>query len=341
MFDMPSSAPSSAEFQYFADPTDRAMIAECGFRVAEHLHDERIGSLVLVDRAARNLHIPIRAAWEVEYPGEPKPSVYFLNPGGFLNPRLHTVDTYGKMLLKQQAQDKGIPSQEEYHQTTKSIVKTLRVAHKARKLMYTDLLHNAELRHASELTALADTAIKNDPNFNGRVMVLDACTHTGSSLSGIAETLRAIGVIDVRTGVVNNTSNHGHNVDYVAFSDEYAPLACRPFGEQTGILLSTDKVPAISSDGISNDARQARRELYTMCEDISGLRETYTEDALLHTIKLPFGLVQIVENIVDGADGTGPSMQVTRTDRGITITLGGTENGLTNSTYDTVERPED
>jgi hypothetical protein len=304
-------------YDYFRSPETRAMIAECGFRVAEYLHDEQIASLALVDTAARNLHIPIRAAWKHEYPDEPAPTVYFLNPDGFVSPETHDMDGYIRAVIKEQAVNRGVTSGEQYNASTSSTFGRLRLYSSARARIRNDTLAAMGHLNASAFTASVDTAIRRDNRFNGRVLVLDVCTHTGGSIRGIAETMKNIGIIDVRTGVVSNVSNLGHDVDYVVFDEDEAPLECRPFGVHRGILTSRNQISSVSSAGISESAKKARGELYHMSEELASLRDAYTgaNSVSVRLSRLPSGILEVM------SAGIISTIEVVETVDGIQISI--------------------
>jgi hypothetical protein len=301
-------------YEFFREPETRAMIAECGFRVAEYLHEEQIGTIVLVDRAARNLHIPVRSAWQESYPDEPAPTVYFLNPDGFLSPETHGEAGYTKVVIKEQAQKSGLSSGEQHQVINNSVLRSLHALARIHRRMRDDRVANRGYFHAAELTGLADTAIRQDDRFNGSVLVLDACTHSGGSLKGIADTMRRIGISDVRTGVVSNVSNMGHDVDYIVFDNLSAPVSCRPFGPQDGIYETGGKIPTIAGTGLHPTAKQARRELHQMSQNLGKLRETYSEDRALdlRLTQTSPSLLRIIGDII-------PGMQIITTEGSVEV----------------------
>lgn len=266
-------------YQYFPDPAERAMIAECGFRVAEYLHDEQIGSLVLVDQAARNIHIPVRDAWEIEYPDEQKPTVYFLNPDGFLSPDIHTDTDYAQALSKAMIQRTGITQ----HDFLLAAALLPEIQDEIKLGGQIARAHDAETdrRHeiAVGLTSLASATIPRDEQFNGRVLVLDACRHSGGSTEGIARALRDIGIIDVRTGVVNNISNEGEDPDLVVFDDNEIEDVCKPFGIQLGLDRTPTLTSGVTPDGLHKYAKLARVELHAMREELPELRTAFANQA--------------------------------------------------------------
>lgn len=266
-------------YEYFHDVETRAMIAECGFRVAEYLHDEQVGSLVLVDQAARNLHIPIRGAWDLEYPDEAKPTTYFLNPDGFYTPDIHDTIDYTAREHKMAYSRQGLTYSEYMLDQLFDPYSSVDTERRALRAERRDLTVDRRHEIASQLTPLAGKAIQRDSQFNGKVLVLDACRHTGRAAEGIVRALRDIGVIDVRTGVVNNIRNRGDDPDFIVFGNDEIEDACKPFGTQSGMARTAEMVPRMISTTLSDQAIQAKRELHAMVHDFTNLRDVFSAQA--------------------------------------------------------------
>ncbi len=267
--------PEIGDFEYFRDPNERAMIAECGYRVADYLKQEGIGTLVLVDRAARNLYIPVREAFRDQNPDARLPGVYFLNPSGFICPDTHDQISYNS---------RALVSLLESAETLQEAVSSVRkhpmtfagaMASGAWKRQQ-DKLTDKRAKIDEKLTPLFAQAVEHDDSFNGSVLVLDACWHSGSSVKGIAQSLRNIGVIDVRTGVVNDI----RSADFVVFEDYEIEDDCKPFGTQRGLTKGEgEKLTSslASWKGLSDDARLARRELHLLMQQGQELRDDFAE----------------------------------------------------------------
>ncbi|TXG76350.1 hypothetical protein E6P97_03750 [Patescibacteria group bacterium] len=287
------------EFRYFSDPAERAMIAECGFRVAEYLHEEQIGSLVLVDQAARNIHIPVRDAWDIAYPEAAKPTVYFLNPDGFLSPDIHTDADYAQVLSKAMIQRTGMTQHD--FMLSKALIPKLAddIMHGAQLVREHDTQGDRRHEIAAQLTDLAAIAIPRDGHFNGRVLVLDACRHSGGSTEGITRALKDIGIIDVRTGVVNNTRNETEDPDFVVFENDEIEDVCKPFGPQLGLGRTPDLVSESTAAGLHEYARMARTELHHMKSELAELRETFAEGVRQRqeTARLPMDIRSLLGEI--------------------------------------------
>lgn len=269
-----------SEFQYFADPDVRAMIAETGFRVADYVAQEDIGSIVLIDKAARNLYIPIREAQKQTTPDQ-KTGIYFLNPAGFLSPEVHDVADYAKRRLNTVSEVVGLDSAVAFRIAGDDPdIKRTFFAHGALDML-DDKDRGGRMDVASRFTPLFAKAVKRDSTFNGRVLVLDACRHAGGSQNGITNALKDVGVIDVRSGVVNSISNESvEEPDYVVFDGDEIEDRCRPFGIQEGLLKGgNDMVVEVSEEGLSTLSRLARKELYRIMADGLQNREQFTDFA--------------------------------------------------------------
>ncbi len=265
-------------FEYFTNPQERAMIAEAGYRVAEYLRQEDIGTLVLVDRAVRNLQIPIRAAFEEVAPDETRPSIYFLNPAGFLSPDVHHEDEYYVRAIQNYAET----SEVSYGRLASELAFNPRLDRQlrsqGRKDYRFDLLMGGRSQVAGRFTPQFLEAVQKDEKFNGRVLVLDACRHTGASMDGITTALRDINTLDVRTGVVNNIRNRTvDNPDFVVFDDFEIKDVCKPFGPQEGLVKGDGRsqVVSVGTRGLSYNDRLARVELHEMMRNGAALRRQF------------------------------------------------------------------
>ncbi len=269
------------QFEYFTSPVERGMLAECGFRVAEYLHEEAIGSLVLVDTAARNMYIPVGDAHEQLYPGEKAYTTYFLNPAGFLSPETHNEDIYTKYVLHKVAEMSDQLTPRETIDLALGNRRFMRRARAtARRERIADTIQGGRTDVAAELTPAFQAAVEKDPNFNGRVLVLDGCKHTGAAMEGITNALEDIGVMDVRTGVMNNHEDFSEDPDFVAFADDELPAyTCKPFGPQRGIAkgLGEGQTCTLREGGLTETDRLARKELHLLMKDSSDDREAFSD----------------------------------------------------------------
>lgn len=329
-------------YETFPQLETQAMIAECGFRVAEYLHDEGMGSLVLVDQAARNLHIPIRAAWDYQYPDETKPSVYFLDPGGFMTPDIHGQGHYIHREHKMEYTNRGIRYGQYMIELMLDPFLGVEVESRALRKMLDDFHPGRRAEIASEATTLVARTAQQDERFNGRVLVLDACRHSGASAEGIVRALKDIGVVDVRSGVVNNIRNKRFEPDYIVFDDTEIEDVCKPYGTQSGIDRTEQMIPRISTRGLSHEARQAKRDLHRMSKELPELRAKFAgiSEGRELTNELPPEIIEMLMNSLGGKVDLR-TVIIGKAGSLILPLTCSTEHGSAGFVDDNIERPQD
>lgn len=326
-------------YETFRDPETQAMIAECGYRVADYMHQEQIGSLVLVDQAARNLHIPIRSAWNLEYPSDPKPTVYFLNPDGFLVPDIHDDTDYIGREHKMEYTRRGMAYGDYMFERMLNPFINIDAKERAFHARATDLQTNRRDEIAQELTGHIAQAIPKDERFNGRVLVLDACRHSGGAVEGITRAIRDVGVIDVRTGVVNNILNRGDDPDFIVFDDSEIKDDCKPFGIQSGLQRTDQMLPKLSPGGLDPNAKQAKRELHNLAKHLPELRDRFNDQRTQR--KQIETLPRDVQALLDTILGETVRFDMRLLGgRDFIILSGSAEDGAANTPYPNVDWPQ-
>jgi hypothetical protein len=294
------------QYEYYDSPEARAMIAECGFRLASYIQQEDIGSVVLVDRAARNLYIPIGEAYS-QLGGDvyKAPRFYFLNPAGFMSPQQHDMTDYTTRAVQAESEKAGISEHamiKRVHRSNRLYGKVMR---KAEDSFVDDVKDGGQYHVAKKLTTAFDEAIKKDGRFNSRVLVVDACMHSGGSLRGITTALKDIGVIDVRTAVVNAQRNRTtYQPDFLVFGNQEIVDRCKPFGPQEGIQKGdgASLISTLAKDGLSQQARQARKELHMIMKQAPELRQNFAQSQSQDHWQLPRAMSLLMDAIFSQED---------------------------------------
>jgi hypothetical protein len=206
-----------------------------------------------------------------------------LNPAGFLSPEVHSIDEYVKRVAQGMSEESGM-SDRDFVEAAKLDTELLSLIIGAGEHDYiNDAIKGGRQTVASRFTGLADKAIRRDKKFNGRVLVMDACIHSGAAMDGISTALQDIGIIDVRTGAVNNITNHTNcDPDFVVFQNHEILDLCKPFGPQHGLSkIAGTMTTQRSKQGLSDESKLARKELHMIMQDANALRDAFNHDTRL------------------------------------------------------------
>ncbi len=238
--------PELPEYHQFTTAFAHQTIAEAGYRTAEYVLTRDFGCVALVDRLARNFYIPLLAAHRELAPDRPTPSIYFLNPFAFVSH--HTVEFGGATRFYQDyiAKNCGFSSTRDMFQQFQGSPELKDANNRAAELgllhlMY-DVMTGGEERVLRAFEPVAKKVMATDPKYNGRVLVMDGCAHTGFNMRGIVQAMRNVGVPTVRKGVILADSAGRFPIDFAAFKPGDVPETCNFVGTQD--VLS--KSPAYS-----------------------------------------------------------------------------------------------
>ncbi len=185
-------------------PEQAKNIAEYAEQTVDYIHSNNIGSVALLDTAARPFAHPISMAWQRRFgddPGAPeRPSLFFINPQGFVARSNFNPLTLLNSLLK-------------------PVIKG----------------DTFELPHRRRSAQSIQTELPNQlPGFYARrdqpTLVLDTCLHTGSTITPLIKGLQAAGFDKLHLGVIHCKDSKLH-VKPDLILDANPPVgACYPFG---------------------------------------------------------------------------------------------------------------
>lgn len=291
------------DFEYFVTPEVRGMIAETGFRTADYLLEQEIGSVVLVDNSARNMHVPIREAYRQLSPDTELPSIYFLNPMAFISPDVHSLTDYDKRALNLEAEKQDVSLTEMIRIAGFNPRLGVEIAQSVDRQYGFDQITDKRRMIAARMTPLVDKIIKCDPRFNGRVLVMDACSHSGASLNGITTALQDIGITEVQKGAVVSDPRERSSLDFAAFRSSETDFTCPPFGHQDGLLKGDDSSFTVkpSLEGLSKRDKLARKEIRQIMAHSDEARAEFAE-----TQTAPFysNEESILDNVIETLFGS-------------------------------------
>jgi hypothetical protein len=78
-----------ASYKMFDTAESRADIVDISERLAEHLKENNIENVILLDRSARPAYLGLVKVWRKKFPNKKRPNIYFVNPDGFKT-EIHT-----------------------------------------------------------------------------------------------------------------------------------------------------------------------------------------------------------------------------------------------------------
>jgi hypothetical protein len=158
---------------FFRDSRARSEVFSFSKAIAEHLHDNGIEDLVIVDRSSRPLYIGVMEYWKSAYPDERRPGIYFVNPKGFKD-----KDT--------------LPREELWRANREAALKG--------DLSESDTNARTRLEIDAEF---AEAYPKLMADRDKEVLIFDTCIHSGDTLASVVESFRRMGFKNVQVGSVN------------------------------------------------------------------------------------------------------------------------------------------
>jgi hypothetical protein len=186
------------KYEFFEKPQARKEIYLIGKGLTRYLHDKNIHQLVLIDRSARPAYIAVQEYWNTAYPDEKMPQIYFVNPQGFKSKR--DVASVPVFYFLEDAINK------EYRSENPSGARYQNEITRDFKESYRELM-----KHRNE-----------------KVMLFDACIHSGGSLTPIIRTMQQNNFLHLQVGVVHKDGRPDIPITYEVFSHEPYNL-CYPF----------------------------------------------------------------------------------------------------------------
>lgn len=203
-------------------------LVRIGNRLAIHLHDEKIGRIVFLDRGARAAYVCLLEAWKRLYPAEPHPVVSFIHPLGLntLESLSDQVRVGAKVLSRGEAlQSKKGGAGASYRDET-SVLEEM-------KVVYQDLLTDTD----------------------SPLMIFDTCQHSGLSTEPVFCTFQKLGFTHLTLGLASDVNDlAGIPADFVALSGE-ANGKCYPFGTDSLVQKDTFSVLARRTSSTENQRK--------------------------------------------------------------------------------------
>lgn len=269
--------PEPQPYQYFETATQRRIVVAAGARTADYMATNNIGSIALVDRLARNLYAPLLAAHRKLVPEQPTPTVYFLNPNAFMSYQTHDIHSMARPYFDLIASMLGLENRQalatHLPPDTQSMI-GMHVLNLTIQHIAYDVMTGGQQRIVRSLAPAIEKVKKQDPKYNGRVLVMDGCAHTGASMRGIVDTLRSAGVTSVHTGVLAATSGmSNYPVNFTAFKPNELINTCNVVGEQE--VLSKHPMHSLSvtaTKPLSEQDKLVRKELHRIMDEIDWSR---------------------------------------------------------------------
>lgn len=196
--------------------------------LGEYCIDEQIDDVVFMDRSARSIWNTLSEYLNLAHPDERKPRFHFISPD--------VINALGGN-------------------------RSANVGQKA----LAAIANGRNRRMARKEFAFTDNDLLNRQD--ARVLIMDACVHTGQSLKAAKQFLNHLGISDVKTGAFTVDSRGRSllvDLDFSFTDDEYM-LGCRPYGNDPG-LRKAESIYVRSTgypghDRERHEVRQGGREI--------------------------------------------------------------------------------
>jgi hypothetical protein len=200
------------DFIFFEEESERYELFKYTQSIVDYVRQERVSDLVIIDRSSRPLYIAFIEYWRNEYPQEPMPGIYFMNPKGFKSKDEYSARELEEIALECTLKDDA--SEEVGRVRTRGeILEEL-------KTTYKRLMEN-----------------KDKP-----ILVFDSCIHSGDTLSPLKQTMEDAGFSDLRIGSIN-PSDYDSKVKTDFFVSTRVPTkGCYPFDRDRLIEKTFDHI---------------------------------------------------------------------------------------------------
>jgi hypothetical protein len=200
-------------FKYPANIFDEQRIQqtrELADTATTYIHENHIGSIALIDTAARPFHIPLIHAWNQKYgdnADQKRPPIFFINPSGFRSQE-HTMPAIEWAIAIQAFLKRRPVERPSQRRSAESILGSF----------------------ATKYPGLYEQREK-------PALVIDSCLHTGNAVSHVIASMQAVGFQDVRL-MVGYLDPRTKNLDCtpdVVLSKTQLIGKCYPFGIDTRV----------------------------------------------------------------------------------------------------------
>jgi len=192
--------------------------------LGEYCIEEQIEDIVFVDRSARPIWNTLREYLRLAHPDAPLPRMHFLNPYS-----LDTFITNPRILEEHRA---------EAIQVGKN---NRKVARREAERTSNDLLNRAV----------------------SRVLLMDACVHSGRQMEDTRTFLKGLGINDLRLGAFTDSSD-GNPLPFTldfAYTDDSTRLHCKPYGKDAALSKTLSIYSGVEHTFEHDAARREAREI--------------------------------------------------------------------------------
>ncbi len=236
------------KYEYFTKSKDRHNLYEFSKQLGTYLHDQRIPSVVFLDRASRPDWVGLDEYWKNNYPEETRPNIFFLNPEGFdLTSRVgKKIDEISSKSASKQGINFNFSSRFRNGFSDQ------------------DILMNIIDSSEAELVEQFERAYKKlEVQKDQPVAIFDNCMHTGTAMRPVLSYLKKMGYQDVRVVIGTNDDNRAAiTVDKVLVPNPKI-ISCYPFGHSS--LSGVKKGENVFSD---YDEKADRSSIVLMRQEI-------------------------------------------------------------------------